>query len=84
MNEAIPIMRGRLVVVVERYGTPRVLVTSAVWEPGYPAKAFSTAADVLALAAPRRGTVPPEAHLGVFASHVVAGTPRSDCEPARR
>jgi hypothetical protein len=41
-------MRGRLVLVAERYGTPRVLVTSAVRDLGYPAKAFSTAADVLA------------------------------------
>jgi CheY-like chemotaxis protein len=46
--KVIPIMRGRLVLVAERYGTPRVLVTSAVRELGYPAKAFSTGADVLA------------------------------------
>jgi two-component system cell cycle response regulator CpdR len=46
-TSVIPIMRGRLVLVAERYGTPRVLVTSAVRELGYPAKAFSTGADVL-------------------------------------
>ena len=44
----IPILRGRLVLVAERYGTPRVLVTRAVRDLGYPAKAFSTGADVLA------------------------------------
>jgi CheY-like chemotaxis protein len=44
----IPIMRGRLVLVAERYGTPRVLVSSAVRDLGYPAKACSTGADVLA------------------------------------
>ena len=43
----IPIMCGRLVLVAERYGTPRVLVTSAVRELGYPAKAFANGADVL-------------------------------------
>jgi CheY-like chemotaxis protein len=43
-----PIMRGRLVLVAERYGTPRVLATGTVRHLGYPAKAFATAADVLA------------------------------------
>jgi hypothetical protein len=28
----IPIMRGRLLLVAERYGTPRVLLTSAIGE----------------------------------------------------
>jgi CheY-like chemotaxis protein len=46
--KVIPIMRGRLVLVAERYGTPRVLVTRAVRDLGYPAKAFSTGADTLA------------------------------------
>jgi CheY-like chemotaxis protein len=46
--KVIPIMRGRLVLVAERYGTPRVLVTSAVRNLGYPATACSTAADALA------------------------------------
>jgi CheY-like chemotaxis protein len=46
--QVIPITRGRLVLVAERYGTPRVLVTSAVRNLGYPAKACSTAADALA------------------------------------
>jgi CheY-like chemotaxis protein len=46
--KVIPIMRGRLVLVAERYGTPRVLVTSAVQHLGYPAKACPTAADALA------------------------------------
>jgi CheY-like chemotaxis protein len=46
--KVIPIMRGRLVLVAECYGTPRVLVTSAVRDLGYPAKAFSTGADTLA------------------------------------
>ena len=32
--KVIPIMRGRLVLVAERYGTPRVLVTSAVRASG--------------------------------------------------
>ena len=41
-------MRGRLVLVAERYGTPRVLVTSAVQKLGYPAKACPTGADALA------------------------------------
>jgi CheY-like chemotaxis protein len=53
----IPIMRGRLVLVAERYGTPRVLVTRAVQDLGYPAKAFSTAADLLAFLTLRRGGV---------------------------
>jgi hypothetical protein len=44
----IPIMRGRLILVAERYGTARVLVTTAVRELGYPAKACATAAEVLA------------------------------------
>jgi CheY-like chemotaxis protein len=44
----IPIMRGRLVLVAERYGTPRVLVTSAIRSLGYPAKACPTGADALA------------------------------------
>jgi hypothetical protein len=47
-SKVIPIMRGRLVLVAERYGTPRVLVSSAVRDLGYPAKAFSTGADTLA------------------------------------
>jgi CheY-like chemotaxis protein len=46
-SKVIPIMPGRLVLVTERYGTPRVLLTTAVQELGYPAKAFSTAADTL-------------------------------------
>jgi CheY-like chemotaxis protein len=46
--KVIPIMRGRRVLVAERYGTPRVLLTSAVRDLGYPAKAFSTGADTLA------------------------------------
>ena len=49
--KVIPIMRGRLVLVAERHGTPRVLVTSAVRNLGYPAKACSTAADALAFLA---------------------------------
>lgn len=44
----IPIMWGRLVLVAERYGTPRVLVTSAIRSLGYPAKACPTGADALA------------------------------------
>jgi CheY-like chemotaxis protein len=44
----IPIMGGRLVLIAERYGTPPVLVTTAVQELGYPAKAFSTGTDVFA------------------------------------
>jgi CheY-like chemotaxis protein len=44
----IPILRGRLVLVAERYGTPRVLVTSAIRSIGYPAKACPTGADALA------------------------------------
>lgn len=48
-SKVIPIMPGRLVLVAERYGTPRVLVTTAVQELGYPAKAFSTGADTLVL-----------------------------------
>jgi CheY-like chemotaxis protein len=44
----IPIMRDRLVLVAERYGTPRVLVTSAIRSLGYPAKACPTGADALA------------------------------------
>jgi hypothetical protein len=47
-SKVIPIMRGRLVLVAERYGTPRVLVTAAVRELGRPAKACSTGADALA------------------------------------
>jgi CheY-like chemotaxis protein len=47
-SKVIPIMRGRLVLVADRYGTPRVLVMGAVRELGYPAKAFSTGADTLA------------------------------------
>jgi CheY-like chemotaxis protein len=46
--KVIPIMRGRLVLVAERYGTPRVLVTSSVRGLGYPAKTFSSGKDVLA------------------------------------
>jgi CheY-like chemotaxis protein len=46
--KVIPIMRGRLVLVAERYGTPRVLVSSAVRNLGYPAKACATGADALA------------------------------------
>jgi hypothetical protein len=46
--KVIPILRGRLVLVAERYGTPRVLVTSAVRNLGYPAKACPTGADALA------------------------------------
>jgi CheY-like chemotaxis protein len=46
--KVIPIMRGRLVLVAERYGTPRVLLTSAVRDLRYPAKAFSTGTDTLA------------------------------------
>jgi CheY-like chemotaxis protein len=46
--KVIPILRGRLVLVAERYGTPRVLVTSAIQSLGYRAKAFSTGADTLA------------------------------------
>ena len=34
--------------VAERYGTPRVLVTSAIRSLGYPAKACPTGADALA------------------------------------
>jgi hypothetical protein len=41
-------MRGRLVLVAELYGIPRVLVTDAVRDLGYPAKTFSTGTDVLA------------------------------------
>lgn len=41
-------MRGRLVLIAERYGTPRVLVTNAVRSLGYPAKAGATGADALA------------------------------------
>ena len=44
----IPIMRGRLVLVAERYGTPRVLVTTTIRNLGYPAKACPTGADALA------------------------------------
>ena len=44
----IPLMRGRLVLVAERYGTPRVLLTSAVRDLGYPATAFSSGAEILA------------------------------------
>jgi CheY-like chemotaxis protein len=46
--KVIPILRGRLVLVAERYGTPRVLVTSAIRSLGYPAKACPTGADALA------------------------------------
>jgi CheY-like chemotaxis protein len=46
--KVIPILRGRLVLVAERYGTPRVLVTSAIRSLGYPAKACPTATDALA------------------------------------
>ena len=46
--KVIPIMRGRLVLVAERYGTPRVLVTSAVRNLGYPVKTCPTGADALA------------------------------------
>ena len=46
--KVIPILRGRLVLVAERYGTPRVLVTSAIRNLGYPAKACTTGADALA------------------------------------
>jgi CheY-like chemotaxis protein len=46
--KVIPIMRGRLVLVAERSGTPRVLVTSLARNLGYPATACSTAADALA------------------------------------
>jgi two-component system, cell cycle response regulator CpdR len=46
--KVIPIMRGRLVLVADPYGTPRVLVTGAVQSLGYPAKAFATGTDVLA------------------------------------
>jgi CheY-like chemotaxis protein len=49
--KVIPILRGRLVLVAERYGTPRVLVTSAVRNLGYPAKACPTGADALAFLA---------------------------------
>jgi CheY-like chemotaxis protein len=56
-STVIPIMRGRLVLVAERYGTPRVLVTTAVRKLGYPAKAFSTGADVLAFLKLHRGGV---------------------------
>lgn len=52
-----PIMRGRLVLIAERYGTPRVLVTSAVRSLGYPAKSFSTATDVLAFLSLHPGAV---------------------------
>jgi hypothetical protein len=46
--KVIPNMRGRLVLVAEHYGTPRVLVTSAVRQLGCPAKAFATGTDTLA------------------------------------
>jgi CheY-like chemotaxis protein len=46
--KVIPILRGRLVLVAERYGAPRVLVTNAIRSLGYPAKACPTAADALA------------------------------------
>jgi CheY-like chemotaxis protein len=46
--KVIPILRGRLVLVAERYGTPRVLVTSTVRNLGYPASACPTGADALA------------------------------------
>jgi CheY-like chemotaxis protein len=55
--KVIPIMRGRLVLVAERYGTPHVLVTTAVRELGYPARAFATAADVLLFLKLHRGGV---------------------------
>jgi CheY-like chemotaxis protein len=55
--KVIPIMRGRLVLVAERFGTPRVLVTSAVRDLGYPAKALSTGADTLAFLKLHPGTV---------------------------
>jgi hypothetical protein len=55
--KVIPILRGRLVLVAERYGTPRVLVTSAVRALGYPAKACSTAAEVLAFLTRHRDDV---------------------------
>jgi CheY-like chemotaxis protein len=50
-------MRGRLVLVAERYGTPRVLVTTAVRKLGYGAKAFATGADVLAFLTLHPGSV---------------------------
>ena len=53
----IPIMRGRLFLVAERYGTARVLVTRAVRDLGYPAKAFCTGADVLAFLTLHPGAV---------------------------
>jgi CheY-like chemotaxis protein len=43
----IPIMRGRLVVVAERYLTARVLVTSGVRALGYPARSCPTGSDTL-------------------------------------
>jgi CheY-like chemotaxis protein len=46
--KVIPILRGRLVLVAERCGTPRVLVTSAIRSLGYPANACPTGADALA------------------------------------
>ena len=46
--KVIPILRGRLVLVAERYGTAPVLVTSAIRHLGYPAKACPTGADALA------------------------------------
>jgi hypothetical protein len=45
--QVIPIMRGRLVLVAERYLTARVLVTSGVRALGYPARSCPTGADTL-------------------------------------
>jgi CheY-like chemotaxis protein len=44
-STVIPIMRGRLVLVTERFGTPRVLVPSYVRALGYPAKPCSTGTE---------------------------------------
>ena len=46
--KVIPIMRGRLVLVAGRYGTPRVLVTGYARSLGYPARSCSSASEALA------------------------------------
>jgi CheY-like chemotaxis protein len=53
----IPIMRGRLVLVTERYGTPRALVTAYVRSIGYPARPCASGTEALAFLSRHRGGV---------------------------
>jgi len=53
----VPLMRGRFVLVAERYQTPRVLVMQMVRTLGYPARSCPTGQDALAFLRLHPGSV---------------------------